>query len=85
MKIDEEQGLLLLPLRSAVPIKQKALFQFARSENPEEYSKDATCWTPKHRSNQGDGIIEGVYTDYEVGSILSTGFQFEVANHQGNF
>ena len=84
VKIDEEQGLLLLPWRPAVPIKQKTLFKFARSEDPEEYSEDATCWTPVQRSDQGAGFIEGVYTDYEVGSILSTRFQFEIVDHQGN-
>ena len=67
-----------------MPIKQKTLFKFARSEDPEEYSEDATCWTPVHRSSQGVGFIEGVYTDYEVESVLSTGFQFQAADHQGN-
>ena len=83
VKIDEEQGLLFLPWRSAVPIKQRIVFKFARSEDPKEY-KDTTCWTPVHRSSRGVGFIEGVYTDYEVESVLSTGFQFEAANSQGN-
>ena len=36
VKIDEEQELLFLPWRPAVPIKQRTVFKFARSEDPKE-------------------------------------------------
>ena len=76
--VDEGNQLLILPGRPSVPVVHKKLFAFIQAEAPEYKAK--SCWTAKKRSNQGVGVIEGAYTDYEVSNLLSTGFNFGVAN-----
>ena len=78
--VDEENQLLILPGRPSVPVVHQKLFAFIRAEAPEYKAK--SCWTAKKRSNQGVGVIEGAYTDYEVNSLLSTGFNFGVADNR---
>ena len=77
--VDEEKRLLILPGRPSVPVVHQQVFAFIQAEAPEYKAK--SCWTAKKRSSQGVGVIEGTYTDYEVKSLLSTGFNFGVANN----
>ena len=78
--VDEKNQLLILPGRPSVPVVHQKLYAFIQAEAPEY--KARSCWTAKKHSNQGVGVIEGSYTDYEVNTLLSTGFTFGVANSE---
>ena len=78
--LDEEGRLLILPGKPSVPIEQQQLYRFIRADAP-QYNH-GTCWTAVKHSNQGVGVIEGTYTDYEVNNLLHTGFRFGVDNRK---
>ena len=42
----------------------------------DEVADGEQCWTTKNLSEQGEGLIEGPYVDYQVKDILSTDFLF---------
>lgn len=78
--LDKDRHLLILPGRPSIHIKQQQLYHFIQAEAPRYHDNNCTCWAAVKRSNQGVGVIEGSYTDYEVNDLLYTGFKFGVDN-----
>ena len=72
IEIDVENQMLHLPGKSPVPVKLRPIWKFMA----EEISEDPVCWTTVKPSNQGEGLIQGEYIDYEVYNLVSTGFKF---------
>ena len=63
--------MLMLPERDPVPVKQRPVWAFMKTEVPD----NQLCWTSIAPSNQGEGVIEGKYLDYKVDHIFSTEFK----------
>ena len=74
--IDEEKRLLLRPGRPAVPLKQHQVIVHSDAYRTEVKS----CWIADKHRNQDIPVIKGPVVEYELSSLLSTGFSFGVAN-----
>jgi len=46
-----------------------------------EVGDSKECWAAINHSEQGEGLIEGTYMDYQVKGILSTDFLFKSSKH----
>ena len=66
IEIDIENQMLHLPGKSPVPVKLRPIWKFMAKEVPE----NPVCWTTVKPSNQGEGLIQGQYKDYEVYSLI---------------
>ena len=73
MRIDHIQKILVLPDKTPVPVKQRPVWGFMKHEKAE----GKTCWATKNRGEQGEGLIDGTYVDYQVKDLLSTDFKFK--------
>ena len=69
VRINETEQLLYLPDRRPVPVIQRQLWKFMKRSLTDE----TNCWTSTLPSNQGVGLIEGLWTDYRVDDLLSVG------------
>ena len=76
MRVDHVQKVLLLHDRKPVPVKQRSVWGFMKHDL-HEVADGEQCWTTISHSEQGEGLIEGTYTDYRVKDILSTDFLFK--------
>ena len=73
MRVDHVQKVLLLHDRKPVPVKQRSVWGFMKHEL-HDVADGKQCWTTINLSEQGEGLIEGTYVDYQVKNILSTDF-----------
>jgi len=75
VRVDDVQKVLILHDRKPVPVKQRSVWGFMKHEF-HEVADGKQCWTTINLSEQGEGLIEGTYVDYQVKDILSTDFLF---------
>ena len=73
MRVDHAQKVLILHDRKPVPVKQRSVWGFMKHEL-HDVADGKQCWTTINLSEQGEGLIEGTYVDYQVKNILSTDF-----------
>ena len=66
--VDEDKKLLFVPNLEPIPVIRRALWNFMKPDLDE-----TECWTSVLPSNQGVGLIEGIWTDYKVNGLLSVG------------
>ena len=71
-KVDKERRELILPKRSAIPV-------ILEDPKPEVHHKKK-CWLPRTPGYQGEGLIEGDYSDYVVDSIFATDFIYSMTS-----
>ena len=77
VRIDRIQKILVLPDKKPVPVKQRPIWVFMQHEMAE----GKECWATINEGEQGEGLIEGTYMDYQVKDILSTDFKFQPNKH----
>ena len=78
--IDTVNHTLHLPGRSSVPVKLRPLWNFMAREVPE----NPVCWTTIKPSNQGEGLIQGNYMDYEVQNLIPNAVEVKVLQDNVN-
>ena len=76
MRVDRVQKVLLLHDKEPVRVKQRSVWGFMKHESY-EVGDSKQCWAAINHSEQGEGLIEGTYMDYQVKDILSTDFLFK--------
>ena len=69
VRINEGKALLHIPKRRPIPVVRRSVWDFMRNH----LSQENECWTSEVPSNQGVGIIEGMWTDYKVDGLLAIG------------
>ena len=67
----------MLPDKIPVPVKQRPVWGFMKHEMDEGKG----CWATINHGEQGEGLIDGTYVDYQVKDILSTDFKFKPNKH----
>jgi len=80
VRIDRVQKVVILHDRKPVPVKQRSVWGFMKHESY-EVGDSKECWAAINHSEQGEGLIEGTYMDYQVKGILSTDFLFKSSKH----
>ena len=78
MKIDEGKRILILSNKSPVPVKQRQVWGYMKQEMAAE---DKFCWAAVSQGEQGEGLIDGTFMDYQVKNIFSSGFKFKAKKH----
>ena len=67
--IDENAGLMKIGDRQApFSVKKGEIWPYLKTPG--------ACWYPTNSDDQGDGVIEGVYTDYIVDDLFGTDFKY---------
>ena len=74
MFVDNVRKIVILPGKEPVPVQRKPVWAFMEREKSSDNSQ--FCWTTMNRGYQGEGLIDGTYTDYLVDDVLSTEFMF---------
>ena len=67
----------MLPDKIPVPVKQRPVWGFMKHGMDEGKG----CWATIKEGEQGEGLIDGTYVDYQVKDILSTDFKFKPNKH----
>ena len=67
VQIDKDKALLYIPKRRPISIIRRPVWDFMKNH----LSNENECWTSEVPSNQGVGLIEGVWTDYKVEGLLA--------------
>ena len=75
VEVDKVRKLLVMPNKVPVPVEWKPIWKFMEREKSDEDVQH--CWAAMNPGNQGRGLIDGHYLDYQVEGVLSSGFQFE--------
>ena len=69
-RIDQGKRRLLLPSRSPIPV-------VLEDPKPEVHHK-SQCWRLQTPGYQGEGLIEGDYTEYVVDSVFASDFKYSL-------
>ena len=69
VEIDEQAGLMKVGNRQ-VP------FSVKKGEIWPYLKIPGTCWYPTETDDQGEGVLEGMYTDYIVDDLLAIKFKY---------
>jgi len=72
VEIDETRKFLLMPNKEPVPVMRRPVWSFMEREDKD----DQLCWTAMNLGYQGEGLIDGSYTDYLVNDVMATDFKF---------
>ena len=59
--------MLIMPNKEPVPVMRRPVWSFMERE----VADDQLCWTAMNPGYQGEGLIDGKYTDYIVADVLA--------------
>ena len=69
VEIDEQAGLMKVGNRQVpFPVKKGEIWPYLKIPG--------TCWYPTETDDQGEGVLEGMYTDYIVDDLLAIKFKY---------
>ena len=68
VQIDEQTGLMKVGNRVPFAVKKGEIWPYLKIPG--------TCWYPTNTDDQGEGVLEGVYTDYIVNDLFAINFKY---------
>lgn len=66
--VDEHSGLLRVGNIAPFSVKEKDIWPYLH--------RPGKCWYATDAGDQGEGILEGVYTDYIVDDLFNNDFKY---------
>lgn len=82
VEVDVTRRIIIIPNKEPVPIKRRPVWSFMERKNVGGAKTNEECWMAMNPGYQGQGLIDGHYTNYMVDHLFSTDFSPAKVHHR---